>query len=64
MASRGFLGLMGCFVVMVVILTEGAAAVTHTVGDTTGWTIPSTPSFYDDWADNKTFSVGDVLCKY
>ncbi|KAE8674339.1 Blue copper protein [Hibiscus syriacus] len=31
-------------------------------GDSTGWVIPSSNSdFYDNWADNKRFVVGDVL---
>lgn len=55
---------MWCFVVMVVIFTKGTAAVTYNVGDKEGWRIPSKDSFYKDWADTKTFRVGDELCEY
>ncbi|KAF4398748.1 hypothetical protein G4B88_028111 [Cannabis sativa] len=60
--ARGLVGLICCFALTVVIFTDSTAAVTHTVGDTTGWTIPSSPEFYTDtWEDNKTFRVGDKL---
>ncbi|KAF5725834.1 Blue copper -like protein [Tripterygium wilfordii] len=36
-------------------------AVEYVVGDTTGWTVPSTTTFYSTWASGKNFSVGDVL---
>lgn len=38
-----------------------AAAATHKVGDSLGWTIPSSPSTYSDWASTQTFLVGDIL---
>lgn len=51
----------------VALLLVSAAAVvqgaTYTVGDTTGWTVPDTPTFYADWAANKTFVAGDALRK-
>uniref|UniRef100_A0A803Q9Q4 Phytocyanin domain-containing protein n=1 Tax=Cannabis sativa TaxID=3483 RepID=A0A803Q9Q4_CANSA len=60
--ARGLVGLICCFALTVVIFTDSTAAVTHTVGDTTGWTIPSSPEFYTDtWEDNKTFRIGDKL---
>ncbi|KAK8620000.1 hypothetical protein V6N13_066489 [Hibiscus sabdariffa] len=34
---------------------------TYTVGDSTGWRVPTNDDFYDDWADNKDFRVGDIL---
>ncbi|KAJ6857547.1 cucumber peeling cupredoxin-like [Populus alba x Populus x berolinensis] len=44
------------------LIHSSAAQSNHTVGDTTGWAIPSTGSaFYSTWAANKTFSVGDIL---
>ncbi|KAK8545194.1 hypothetical protein V6N13_066488 [Hibiscus sabdariffa] len=34
----------------------------YTVGDSTGWVVPTGHhEFYDDWADNKHFAVGDTL---
>ncbi|PON94262.1 Blue (type 1) copper protein, binding site [Trema orientale] len=60
--AKGFMGLIWCFVLTVVILTESASAVTYTVGDTLGWTVPPNTSFYsDDWAHSKTFLAGDIL---
>ncbi|XP_042501365.1 umecyanin-like [Macadamia integrifolia] len=55
---------MGCFlgcVLIVVALLQGAAAKTHIVGDTSGWTVPSSSSFYVNWAASQTFSVDDIL---
>lgn len=46
------------------LIHSSAAQSNHTVGDTTGWTIPPTGSgsgFYSTWAASKTFSVGDIL---
>ncbi|KAE8730742.1 putative Early nodulin 16 [Hibiscus syriacus] len=38
------------------------ATTTYTVGDSFGWQIPTAnPNLYGDWANNKTFVVGDVL---
>ncbi|XP_038889652.1 blue copper protein-like [Benincasa hispida] len=34
---------------------------TYVVGDSFGWNIPTSPTFYDSWAQGKTFVVGDVL---
>ncbi|KAL1824610.1 hypothetical protein DCAR_0312690 [Daucus carota subsp. sativus] len=34
---------------------------THTVGDSTGWTIPPHPNTYKSWAASQTFAVGDNL---
>jgi len=33
------------------------------VGDGTGWTTPQDPSTYQTWVSDKTFAVGDILCK-
>ncbi|OMO81122.1 Plastocyanin-like protein [Corchorus capsularis] len=45
----------------VAAMFQGTSAATYTVGDATGWRVPSNVNFYDDWTDNKTFRVGDVL---
>ncbi|KAA0063540.1 hypothetical protein IC582_011837 [Cucumis melo] len=34
---------------------------TYVVGDSFGWNVPTSPNFYDSWAQGKTFVVGDVL---
>ncbi|KAL5538984.1 hypothetical protein UlMin_045520 [Ulmus minor] len=60
MGRNNYKGLIG-WLIVVVCLAEGVAAVTYEVGDSTGWTIPSSNSFYSDWARNKTFHVGDQL---
>ena len=39
--------------------------VTYTVGDTTGWTVPSNgAAAYTKWASGKKFKVGDILGKF
>ncbi|XP_038899977.1 cucumber peeling cupredoxin-like [Benincasa hispida] len=44
-----------------VVFVHHATATVHVVGDATGWTIPSSTTFYSDWADKNTFAVGDSL---
>lgn len=57
----GFVRIM-CFVVVVVMISgERANGTNFTVGGTTGWTIPSQTNFYESWADDKDFRVGDQL---
>ncbi|KAI9125781.1 hypothetical protein K1719_003199 [Acacia pycnantha] len=37
-------------------------SVTYTVGDKTGWTVPSNgAAFYTTWTSGKTFKVGDIV---
>lgn len=39
-----------------------AAQTVHVVGDGSGWTVPPTGvAFYQTWAANKKFVVGDIL---
>lgn len=38
-----------------------SSAATFTVGDSTGWTIPSSPSLYSTWASKQKIKVGDTL---
>uniref|UniRef100_A0A0A0K6Y7 Phytocyanin domain-containing protein n=1 Tax=Cucumis sativus TaxID=3659 RepID=A0A0A0K6Y7_CUCSA len=47
--------------IAVVFVHHAAAQKVHVVGETTGWTIPSTETFYSEWADKNTFAVGDSL---
>lgn len=42
------------------ILLTCSAATLYTVGDNSGWDISTN---LDTWANDKTFLVGDVLCK-
>lgn len=48
-------------VVAAAALIEGTAAAVYIVGDTTAWTIPSSATFYANWAASHTFAVGDIL---
>lgn len=38
-----------------------ASAVDYDVGGDFGWSLPPNPTFFSDWARNKTFFVGDKL---
>ncbi|KAL5539175.1 hypothetical protein UlMin_044789 [Ulmus minor] len=60
MGRNNYKGLIG-WLIVVVCLAEGVAAVTYEVGDSTGWMIPPRNDFYSEWAKNKTFHVGDQL---
>ncbi|KAL5538985.1 hypothetical protein UlMin_045521 [Ulmus minor] len=59
MGINNYKGLIGWLIV--VCLAEVVASVTYEVGDSTGWTIPSSTDFYSEWAESKTFHVGDEL---
>ncbi|CAL9028048.1 unnamed protein product [Prunus brigantina] len=57
---------MACFVVMAVAFPsllnlKGATAEDYVVGDSVGWAVPPNTSFYSEWADSKTFQIGDGL---
>ncbi|KNA14885.1 hypothetical protein SOVF_102920 [Spinacia oleracea] len=61
MAGKG-----SCFLMAVIVIAGlsgmcSAQSTSHIVGGTTGWAIPSSPSFYSTWANGQTFSVGDTL---
>ncbi|XP_022144820.1 umecyanin-like [Momordica charantia] len=45
----------------IVALLHAVAAVDHHVGGDFGWNLPPTPTFFSDWARNRTFFVGDTL---
>ncbi|KAJ4839227.1 hypothetical protein Tsubulata_007758 [Turnera subulata] len=63
----GLIRIMSCvglLIVAVLALLEGAnAATTYTVGDSLGWRVPPSNStgFYDEWASNKAFQIGDSV---
>ncbi|XP_010247602.1 PREDICTED: umecyanin-like [Nelumbo nucifera] len=58
--ARRMMGLLGCMLV-VALFQSAAAQTTHTVGGSTGWTLPSSNSFYTTWASSQNFAVGDTL---
>ncbi|KAA3476904.1 stellacyanin-like [Gossypium australe] len=61
MGRKSSMAMAAVFVVLASTLTTYAST-TYTVGDSTGWQVPTSNSnLYDDWADNKTFVVGDDL---
>ncbi|XVF48069.1 hypothetical protein PTKIN_Ptkin03bG0161200 [Pterospermum kingtungense] len=50
------------FVVLAATLLQRTYARNYTVGDSTGWQVPlNNSNFYEDWASNKDFVVGDIL---
>ncbi|KAL8136853.1 hypothetical protein V2J09_002854 [Rumex salicifolius] len=54
----GALVLAAC---LAALIQTSMAATSHTVGDSTGWTIPTSNSLYSTWAGKQTFKVGDTL---
>ncbi|EEF35204.1 cucumber peeling cupredoxin [Ricinus communis] len=52
---------IGFLIVLLPLLDSTAAATKFTVGDGIGWAVPSNASFYDEWASDKTFQVGDSI---
>lgn len=58
------MALAALFVVLTADVLQSTNAATYTVGDSTGWRIPPNTDFYDDWANNKVFALGDVLGEF
>ncbi|KAH9602716.1 hypothetical protein KSS87_017667 [Heliosperma pusillum] len=55
-------GVMSLLVIVVLATVYGiCSAKTVIVGDNTGWTVPSSASFYPNWASQQNLQVGDVL---
>ncbi|KAJ9163085.1 hypothetical protein P3X46_022795 [Hevea brasiliensis] len=49
-------------VVIAALIQSSVAQTQHTVGDNTGWTIPTgDAALYTNWASNQDFSVNDIL---
>ncbi|GLT26222.1 hypothetical protein SLA2020_013040 [Shorea laevis] len=49
-------------IALAALLQNSAAQRTYTVGDSSGWAVPSGGAvFYSTWAGNKNFRVGDTL---
>ncbi|KAJ0716555.1 putative Phytocyanin domain, cupredoxin [Helianthus annuus] len=52
---------MVVLVAMVASMAFCSSATQHTVGDVSGWVIPSNPNLYTDWVSQRMFIVGDSL---
>ncbi|KAK4761533.1 hypothetical protein SAY87_029417 [Trapa incisa] len=57
-SSNGRLLVLGCALAMVV---GSVSATTHVVGDSYGWEVPLEAKFFQEWANSRTFVVGDKL---
>ncbi|KAG8471766.1 hypothetical protein CXB51_036709 [Gossypium anomalum] len=59
----GKITMAALLVILAANLLQSTYGRTYIVGDSTGWRIPTinNDDFYDDWADNKDFLVGDIL---
>lgn len=51
------------FMVGCTMMMDSTTAFLYAVGGDVGWTVPNNTTFYEDWAKNKTFIVGDELSK-
>ncbi|KAJ6912931.1 cucumber peeling cupredoxin-like [Populus alba x Populus x berolinensis] len=50
------------FLIIAVALLEGATSeTTYKVGDDDGWRVPQNKSYYESWAGDQKFEVGDSL---
>ena len=56
--------LVGSFIVLTALIMGATEAAEYNVGDSLGWRFPPNESYYSDWANNKTFFVGDKLSKF
>ncbi|CAL0304972.1 unnamed protein product [Lupinus luteus] len=55
------LNMVGFFIFAMAFMIIATEATTYTVGDSFGWNTPPNETFYQDWARNKTFFLGDEL---
>ncbi|KAG5117718.1 hypothetical protein JHK84_043831 [Glycine max] len=53
--------LIGSSIFAMIFIIGVTEATNYTVGDSFGWSVPSSKSFYTDWASTKKFFVGDNL---
>lgn len=61
--ERRTVGLVVVLIAVVLAEISSDAATTYEVGGSTRWVIPPNTSFYEEWAEGKTFHVGDILCE-
>ncbi|ESW32132.1 hypothetical protein PHAVU_002G295800 [Phaseolus vulgaris] len=61
MSVKMQLGLLMFGTIGSMLLVSVSCKNVYVVGDKLGWNIPSQTGFFDDWAKNKTFVVGDEL---
>ncbi|XP_057415454.1 mavicyanin-like [Lotus japonicus] len=60
--ARNMTTLLLALLAATTLFHSSSAQTRHVVGDSTGWTIPTSgASFYTNWAANKSFCVGDTL---
>ncbi|KAH8506352.1 hypothetical protein H0E87_013251 [Populus deltoides] len=60
--ARGLNMVFLAAIAIAALIQTSLAQTTHTVGDTTGWAIPTGDlAFYSSWAANQTFNVGEIL---
>ena len=53
------------FLIIAVALLEGATSgKKYEVGDDDGWRVPDNKSYYESWAGDQKFEVGDSLGKH
>ncbi|MBA0873380.1 hypothetical protein Goshw_001343 [Gossypium schwendimanii] len=57
----GKISMAAFFVVLAANVLQSTDGATYKVGDSTGWRVPTNIDFYEDWADDRVFFVGDVL---
>ena len=56
---------IGFLIVASVGLLHGASAATqYTVGEDLGWGIPPNKTYYEEWASQRTFQIGDSIRKH
>ncbi|KHG26691.1 Blue copper -like protein [Gossypium arboreum] len=57
----GKISMAAFFVVLAANVLQSTYGATYKVGGSTGWRVPTNIDFYEDWADDKVFVVGDAL---
>lgn len=51
-------------VLVLAFVVSIAGATQYKVGGSKGWSVPSDPKEYGQWAEKHRFQVGDQLCKF
>lgn len=63
MMMKRIIGFVGMMIMVVFLVQSGEAHTDHVVGDSEGWTVPSSTDYYQTWASQNQFAVGDILSK-
>lgn len=53
----------GLGLLVLLLLMQRAGATQFKVGGSSGWTVPTDPTAYNQWAQKNRFRIGDSLCK-